>query len=117
MLLASGVNHGFARQFRTCLALLADFAFLLACIGLGLAQVFERAPTVFLVLTRRLRLSAVSRLENCQFRRAGCRRYRQAPDDLSEAAAFQWVNPKAWVMAVSAMTVYTSHGVPLRRAC
>jgi threonine/homoserine/homoserine lactone efflux protein len=25
-----------------------------------------------------------------------------------EAAAFQWVNPKAWVMAVSAMAVYTS---------
>ena len=24
------------------------------------------------------------------------------------AAAFQWVNPKAWVMAVSAMATYTS---------
>lgn len=25
-----------------------------------------------------------------------------------EAAAFQWVNPKAWVMAVTAMAVYTN---------
>ena len=25
-----------------------------------------------------------------------------------EAAAFQWVNPKAWVMAISAMAAYTT---------
>ena len=30
----------------------------------------------------------------------------------SEAAAFQWVNPKAWVMAVTAMAVYTSTEQP-----
>ena len=27
---------------------------------------------------------------------------------LMQAAAFQWVNPKAWVMAVTAMAVYTN---------
>ncbi|TGS85206.1 LysE family translocator, partial [bacterium M00.F.Ca.ET.177.01.1.1] len=25
-----------------------------------------------------------------------------------DAAAFQWVNPKAWVMAITAMAVYTN---------
>jgi threonine/homoserine/homoserine lactone efflux protein len=30
-----------------------------------------------------------------------------------EAAAFQWVNPKAWVMAVTAMAVYTDPAAPL----
>ena len=29
-----------------------------------------------------------------------------------EAAAFQWVNPKAWVMAVSAMAIYTNPQAP-----
>jgi threonine/homoserine/homoserine lactone efflux protein len=29
-----------------------------------------------------------------------------------EAAAFQWVNPKAWVMAVTAMAVYASPQSP-----
>ena len=33
---------------------------------------------------------------------------RRAPMTLLEAAAFQWVNPKAWVMAVTAMAVYTN---------
>jgi len=30
------------------------------------------------------------------------------PMTFLQAAAFQWVNPKAWVMAVSAMATYTS---------
>ncbi len=30
------------------------------------------------------------------------------PMTFLQAAAFQWVNPKAWVMAVSAMAAYTS---------
>ena len=30
-----------------------------------------------------------------------------------EAAAFQWVNPKAWVMAVTSMAVYTNPQLPV----
>ena len=30
-----------------------------------------------------------------------------------EAVAFQWVNPKAWVMAVTAMAIYTDPQRPL----
>lgn len=29
-----------------------------------------------------------------------------------EATAFQWVNPKAWVMALTAMAIYTSPEAP-----
>lgn len=29
-----------------------------------------------------------------------------------DAAAFQWVNPKAWVMAITAMAVYANAGHP-----
>jgi threonine/homoserine/homoserine lactone efflux protein len=34
------------------------------------------------------------------------------PMSFVEAAGFQWVNPKAWVMAVTAMAVYTSPQAP-----
>jgi threonine/homoserine/homoserine lactone efflux protein len=34
------------------------------------------------------------------------------PMTFLEAAAFQWVNPKAWVMAVTAMAVYTDPDTP-----
>ena len=35
------------------------------------------------------------------------------PMSFLQAAAFQWVNPKAWVMAVTAMAVYTNPERPL----
>ena len=34
------------------------------------------------------------------------------PMTFLEAAAFQWVNPKAWVMAVTAMAVYSDPAAP-----
>jgi len=34
------------------------------------------------------------------------------PMSFLEAAAFQWVNPKAWVMAITAMAVYTNPDRP-----
>ena len=34
------------------------------------------------------------------------------PMTFLQAAAFQWVNPKAWVMAVTAMAVYTNPQAP-----
>src|SRR5690606_36558595 len=36
------------------------------------------------------------------------------PMSLFAAAAFQWVNPKAWVMAVTAMSIYTNPAEPFR---
>ena len=38
------------------------------------------------------------------------------PMTFLQAAAFQWVNPKAWVMAVTAMATYTSDA-ELSRQC
>lgn len=35
-----------------------------------------------------------------------------SPMSFLQAAAFQWVNPKAWVMAVTAMAVYTNPQQP-----
>ena len=35
------------------------------------------------------------------------------PLSFLQAAAFQWVNPKAWVMAVTAMAVYTNPEAPI----
>ncbi len=31
-----------------------------------------------------------------------------------QAAAFQWVNPKAWFMAIGAMSAYAAGGGPVR---
>ena len=41
---------------------------------------------------------------------------RTRPLNFLEAAAFQWINPKGWVMAVAAAATYASGGAPLREA-
>src|SRR5690606_14688791 len=43
----------------------------------------------------------------------GGSRSKSRPMTFLEAAAFQWVNPKAWVMAVTAVAVYSNPATPL----
>ncbi|MEZ5870598.1 MAG: LysE family translocator [Nitratireductor sp.] len=110
MLLASGVNHGFRQTIPHMLGISLGFAFLLACVGLGLAQVFKAAPMVFTAL----KFAGCAYLLYLAWKIANsgapdAAKAVRRPMTFLEAAAFQWVNPKAWVMGLSAMTIYTIH--------
>lgn len=114
MLLASGVNFGFARTVPHMLGISVGFASLLAGVGLGLGALLTAFPSLhaalkvaggvyLLYLAWRIGMSR-SLGKNGE---TGAR-----PMTLPGAAAFQWVNPKAWVMAVTAMAVYTNSDQP-----
>ena len=111
MLLASGVNYGFIRAIPHMLGIGGGFGFLLCCVGFGLGQLLEVWPPAFTAL----KLAGGSYLIYLAWRiamsgpvgdveRAG----RGRPMKFIEAAAFQWVNPKTWVMAVTSMSLYTN---------
>ena len=110
MLLASGVNYGFRRTVPHMLGIGFGFLALLLCVGFGLGALLQQMPTLFLALkiaggTYLLYLAwriAVSRSIS-EDGNAGAR-----PLNFLEAAAFQWVNPKAWAIAVVAMATYTN---------
>lgn len=109
MLLASGVNYGFRRTIPHMLGIAAGFAFMLTCVGLGLAQLLLHAPLVYLGL----KIAGGAYLLYLAYRIATSEPLETGdansdPMTFPQAAAFQWVNPKAWVMAVTAMTAYTS---------
>jgi len=109
MLLASGVNYGFRRTIPHMLGISAGFAFLLVCVGLGLAQLLEHAPLVYLGL----KIAGGAYLLYLAYRIATSGPLEASDGDsdpmtFMQASAFQWVNPKAWVMAITAMTAYTS---------
>ena len=108
MLFASGANFGFARTVPHALGIAAGFAVLLACVGLGLGQLLDRAPPVYLALKiagGTYLLYLAWRIANSVPLQADEGRGR--PMLFGEAVAFQWVNPKAWMMAVTAMAAYT----------
>lgn len=111
MLLASGVNFGFRRSAPHMLGIALGFAFMLACVGLGLGQLLRQAPALELALkiaggAYLLWLAwKIANSGEIEARAAGAR-----PLSFLEAAAFQWVNPKGWMMAVTAMTAYAGGG-------
>lgn len=110
MLLASGVNFGFMRTIPHMLGISAGFASLLLGVGFGLGALL----TAFPGLHTALKIAGGAYLLYLAWRIAASRslgKDRDAggePMTLVQAAAFQWVNPKAWVMAVTAMAVYTN---------
>jgi len=110
MLLASGVNFGFRRTVPHMLGISAGFLTMLLVVGLGLGAVLDAVPGLHLalkILGGAYLLYLAWRIAMAgQPGKAGHSRAR--PMTFLEAAAFQFVNPKAWVLAVTAMALYTS---------
>ncbi len=114
MLLASGVNFGFWRTVPHMFGIGAGFASLLFGVGLGLGAVLKAYPALDLAL----KIAGGAYLLYLAWKIAMSRSMaakgeaKAVPMTFLQAAAFQWVNPKAWVMAVTAMAVYTNPQAP-----
>lgn len=108
MLMASGANYGFQRSIPHMLGVALGFVFMVAMVGLGLMQLFDALPSSYLVL----KVLSVSYLLYLAARIAtaspagNAESGRGRPLNFAQAAAFQWVNPKAWTMALTAISVY-----------
>lgn len=109
MILTSGVNYGFVRTIPHMLGIIFGFAFMIGCIALGLGQILERSPVVFTAIKyagAAYLLYLAWRIATSGPLKDGDEKGR--PMSFFEAAAFQWVNPKGWVMGVTAVAVYTN---------
>lgn len=109
MLLASGANFGFRATLPQVLGITLGFSSLLLAVGLGLGALLGAFP----VLHLGLKIVGGVYLLHLAWRIARASAWgdsRTAPArplTLLEAAAFQWINPKAWVVALAAMAVHT----------
>ncbi|AZO13188.1 MULTISPECIES: LysE family translocator [unclassified Mesorhizobium] len=114
MLLASGVNFGLVRTVPHMLGISIGFLLLLLAVGFGLGAVL----TAFPALHTALKVAGAAYLLYLAWKIAWSRSLdgsggaNSRPMRFIDAAAFQWVNPKAWVMAVTAMAVYTNPDHP-----
>ncbi|MCL9782519.1 LysE family translocator [Vibrio sp. S4M6] len=106
MLMTSGANVGFVRTIPHMLGVVLGFAFMVLLVGVGLTSVFHTYPVIHQVLKvlsliYLLYLAykiAMSKPDNSQAD------YR--PLSFLGAVCFQWVNPKGWAMALTAVSVY-----------
>ncbi len=107
MLLASGVNYGFRRTVPHLAGITCGCVAMLFLVGLGLGQVFAAFPLCYTVLryvgaAYLLWLAwRIARADPMTDRGGGGR-----PMTFWQAAAFQWVNPKAWVLIVGGVSTY-----------
>jgi len=108
MLMTSGVNFGFRRTLPHLVGVVLGFAAMVALIGLGLDAIFARFPQLMPVM----RWAGAAYLLWLAWRIANSGPMREGgvegrPLGFLGAAAFQWINPKGWVMAISALTAYS----------
>lgn len=108
MLLASGANFGFRRTLPHLMGVSVGFIVLLAIVGLGLGAVFAAYPPLHTVLQVMGGLYLVWLAWKIGTAKGigGGGDGSGRPMSFLQAAAFQWVNPKAWAMALGAATTY-----------
>ncbi len=120
MLLASGTNFGLRRTLPHMLGVTIGFTVMVTLVGVGLMQLFDRFPASYQVLKAvsvlyllylawKIATSAAPDSgEGAEPAKASAK-----PFSFIQAALFQWVNPKAWAMALTAITAYTPDTHPL----
>lgn len=109
MLMASGANFGFKRTIPHMLGVGIGFTLMVVLVGAGLMQLFDLYPVSYDVL----RVVCVIYLSYLAYRIATAAAPEHQVDSTAkpfsflQAALFQWVNPKAWTMALTAIAVYS----------
>lgn len=107
MLLASGANFGFRRTIPHMFGIACGCCVMILLVGLGLAALFEQFPVIKLILT--ILCSGFIVYMAWKIARAGRPKTTASnskPISFLQAAAFQWINPKAWMIALTVITLY-----------
>lgn len=125
MLMASGVHFGFRRTLAHLMGVQLGFGFMVVAVGLGLHTVLAQFPAFYDLV----RFAGAAYMVWMAWSLASARPHVTVPAALDDglhsardeakplgfwgAVLFQWVNPKAWVMAVTIMSAYVPPGAGL----
>lgn len=109
MLMSSGANFGFSRTIPHMAGVGLGFGFMVFLVGVGLAGLFHALPYSDLAL----KVLSVAYMLYLAWKIAttsgvGEGESRGQPMTFLQAAAFQWVNPKAWSMALASISLYAA---------
>lgn len=115
MVAASGARFGVARTLPHVLGITLGFPIMVLAVAIGAGQILASNPWLHTGLrwvgaAYILWLAwSIARPHAAAIPGSDARR----PLGLLPAALFQWVNPKAWIIAVGAVVTYTGEGAPL----
>ncbi|WP_108652075.1 LysE family translocator [Dongshaea marina] len=109
MLMTSGAHIGFMRTLPHMLGIVIGFSLMVILVGVGLSGLFEAYPMIHSILQAgcilylfylavMIATSKPAQSEESAYK----------PMSFVSAVLFQWVNPKAWSMAVSAVSLFSA---------
>ena len=113
MIMSSGLNYGIGRSTPHMMGIWLGFPAMIIAIGLGMGAVLNQFPFLHEIIrwvgiaymlylawligsTREMNSDSTSR-----------------PLSFTQAMAFQWVNPKGWIMGTGALAAFTSPGTEI----
>lgn len=108
MLMSSGANFGFRLTMPHMFGVSVGFTLMVLLVGIGIMQVFDMYPISYDIL----RVLSILYLLYLAWKIAGSSNSTEVssknskPFTFTQAALFQWVNPKAWAMALMSISLY-----------
>jgi len=108
MLMASGANFGFQRTLPHMLGVGIGFTLMIVLVGVGVIQIFDAFPMSYQLL----KYFSIGYLFFLAYKIATSEatfknlKTKSKPMTFMQAVLFQWVNPKAWTMALTALSIY-----------
>jgi threonine/homoserine/homoserine lactone efflux protein len=109
MLLASGANFGFRRTIPHIVGINVGFSLLLLSVGFMLGAAIAAFPPLLIALkvVGGIYLLSIA-WTIAKAGKLGEGNIKAEPISFLAAVAFQWVNPKGWVMAMTAAAAYSN---------
>jgi len=117
MLLSSGLTFGYKRTIPHMSGIFFGFPLMVLIVGLGMGALFEKFPLVLTVL----KFVGILYLFWMAYKIANNsssydveENSESKPFSFMQAAMFQWVNPKAWIMAITSISIFVTsneHGI------
>lgn len=112
MLLASGANFGYRPTIPHLFGVSIGFGLMVVLVGMGLMTLFDLYPplqTVLKVISVAFLVWLAWKIAHAAApggNRASGKTSLARPITFLQASAFQWVNPKAWTMALTSIAAY-----------
>ena len=110
LLLSSGLTFGYRRTVPLITGIMIGFFLMVVAVGLGIGELFQVFPMLYSIL----KVVGISYLlwmawQISQTKGSLHTSKTSKPFTFLQSALFQWVNPKAWIMAITSTTSFISN--------
>jgi threonine/homoserine/homoserine lactone efflux protein len=110
MLMTSAAKFGARRTMPHMFGILLGFPFMVFVVGMGLGEIFSAYPVIKTVMKYLAIGYFLWMAWHLLGLKIGSASGSERPLRLVEAALFQWINPKAWAMAISFVAAFVVVG-------